>query len=593
MLHHNSHDSFYRVPSGPVPTGTEVLFRFRCDEAGEVTLRTWSGCEKAYRMTASQSDPFVYEVSIHVPEKPGLFWYDFIIYDKEGRVTRYGNAPDLLGGVGAPRADGTNPPSYQITVYQPSYHTPAFMHGANIYQIFPDRFFKAETAAVDERTDRPMHGDWNEPVLFEKDSPDGKYRALDCYGGTINGIRAKLPYLKELGITVLYLNPVFKARSNHRYDTGDYKQVDPLLGTNEELSLLFEEAGRMGMSVMLDGVFSHTGDDSVYFNRYGRYAGPGAYQGSVSPYYSWFTFKQFPDEYKCWWGFDSLPECRKDNPDYQKFMFADQTGVVPYWIHAGSSGWRLDVADELSMDFLRKLRKAAKKADRDAVVLGEVWEDASNKVAYGETRCYCCGDTLDSVMNYPLREAILDFATGKTTAHDLERLVKHQAEVYPPQFRYALMNLLGSHDRARALNVLAGKEGKELTRREQAALRLTHDEYGLAIQRYKKCVDLLCALPGCPTIYYGDEAGMTGCTDPFCRRTYPWGHEDVSLQSYVRAKLTHRRRSPVLKLGHCDITALDDDTVRIRRYLTDVDALGRKAHSAGEEIITVSRAVSV
>jgi len=589
MMLHNSHDPFYRVPSGPVPAGASVLIRFRCDEAGVVALRTWNGCEKAYHMDVSASDPAVYEATIHVPEEPGLFWYDFIIYRKDGRVVRYGNAPDQLGGVGAARADGINPPSYQITVYQPGYHTPGFMHGANIYQIFPDRFFRAPTAAVDTRTDRPMHKDWSEPVLYEKDSPDGKYRALDCYGGTINGIREKLSYLKDLGVTVLYLNPIFKARSNHRYDTGDYTQVDPLLGTNEELELLFKEAADAGISVMLDGVFSHTGDDSLYFNRYGRYDSVGAYQSQESPYYGWFTFKHFPEEYRCWWNFDSLPECRKDNENYQQFMFQDKTGIVPRWIHAGSSGWRLDVADELSMDFLRKLRKSAKKARRDAVVLGEVWEDASNKIAYGEVRCYCTGDTLDSVMNYPLREAILDFITGKTTAHDLERLVKHQEEVYPVQFRYALMNLLGSHDRPRALNVLAGKDGKNMTRAEQSTLRLTHDEYALAAERYRKCIDLLCALPGCPTIYYGDEAGMTGCTDPFCRRPYPWGHEDKELQSYVRAKLTHHRRSPVLKSGYCEITALSDDTIRIRRYLTDTDALGHKAPSPNQEIITVTR----
>ncbi|MDO5143850.1 MAG: glycoside hydrolase family 13 protein [bacterium] len=589
MMLHDSHDAFYRVPAGPVPTGQVILFRFRCDEASSVILRTWSGTEHAYSMIPSQADAHVWEVSIKAPSEPGLFWYDFIIYRRDNRVVRYGNADDQLGGVGVSREDGSSPASYQLTVYRRSYRTPTFMHGANIYQIFPDRFFKAPTQAVDPRTDRPMHKCWDEPVLYEKDSPDGTYQALDCYGGTINGIIEKLPYLKELGVTVIYLNPVFKSRSNHRYDTGDYTQVDPLLGTNEELGMLFSRAKEMNMHVMLDGVFSHTGADSLYFNQYGNYPGKGAYQGKESPYYSWYTFRHFPNDFKCWWNFVSLPECRKDNPDYQQFMFQDETGIVPRWIHAGSCGWRLDVADELSMDFLRKLRVAAKKADHDAVVLGEVWEDASNKIAYNELRCYCCGDTLDSVMNYPLREAILGFVSGKGTAHDLVRLVKHQAEVYPPQFRYALMNLVGSHDRARALNVLVGRDGQGMQRAEQAALTLSHAEYTLAVKRYKLCIDLLCALPGCPTVYYGDEAGMTGCTDPFCRKPYPWGREDRELQSYVKAKLTHHRHSVVLRLGHCEIEALDDDTVRIRRFLNGSDGLGHKAADGVQEIVTVNR----
>ena len=263
---------------------------------------------------------------------------------------------------------------------------------------------------------------------------------------------------------------------------------------------------------------------------------------------------------------------------------------MPYWIRQGSGGWRLDVADELSMDFLRKLRRSAKKADRNAVVLGEVWEDAANKEAYGEVRCYCCGDTLDSVMNYPLRSAILDFASGKSSAMDLVRLIRHQAEVYPAPFRYSLMNLLGSHDRARALNALVGRDGEGLSKKQQAKIKLTNYEYTLAVKRYKLCLDILCALPGCPTVYYGDEGGVTGCGDPFCRRTYPWGQEDEELRSYVRHKLTHRRHSTVLRYGFCEVQAVDADTLRIRRYLDGKqDALGHKTAVCGEEILTIRR----
>ena len=588
MMLHNSHDPFYRVPAGPVPCGTSVLFRFRCDEAQSVTLRTWMEHEHTYPMSATEEGD-VWEVSLEAPAKAGQFWYDFTIVLKNGSTVRYGNAEDQLGGEGQVITSGPLP-SYLLTVYSKSYRTPAWMHGASIYQIFPDRFCKAPSASVDCRTDRPMHADWNEPVLYEKDSPDGSYQALDCYGGTLNGIRRKLPYLHDLGVTVLYLNPVFQARSNHRYDTGDYKRVDPLLGTNEELTALFREAEALDMHVMLDGVFSHTGADSRYFNQLGHYEDIGACQSEDSPYFGWYTFKRYPDLYRSWWGFPSLPECRKDNASYQDFMFHEGTGVVPWWILQGSSGWRLDVADELSLDFLRKLRRAAKKADRNAVVLGEVWEDASNKEAYGEIRCYCCGDTLDSVMNYPLRSAILDFVSGKSTAYDLVRLIRHQEEVYPAPFRYSLMNLLGSHDRPRVLNALVGREGTNVDRAQQARIHLTHYEYALAVKRYKLCLDILCALPGCPTIYYGDEAGMTGCSDPFCRGTYPWGKEDRELQSYVREKLNHHQASDVLRLGFCEVEAMDDDTLRIRRYLKGKqDALGSRTGVTGQETALIKR----
>ena len=587
MLLHDSHKSFYRQPAGPLPAGSEVTIRLQCDEATSVVLRTWMDEELCYTMLPTEKN--VWELGVLLPNHPGLFWYSFIVYREDGHTVRYGNAYDKLGGEGAVYEEGDTE-SFQITVYDLNYATPDYMHGANIYQIFPDRFWRAATQSIDKRTDRHVHERWNEDLLLN-DAPgkSDEYMPLDFFGGTLTGIQEKLPYLKSLGVDILYLNPIFQASSNHRYDTGDYKKIDPLLGTEAEFKALCAAAEALGMRVMLDGVFSHTGEDSVYFNRYGHYDSVGAYQSEDSPYYGWYTFRHFPDDYRCWWNFVTLPECRKDNPDYQEFIFQDGEGVVPRWIHAGACGWRLDVADELSMDFLRKLRVAAKKAKPDAVVLGEVWEDASNKVAYGETRCYCAGDTLDSVMNYPLREAILNFITCKSTAYDLARLIRHQEEVYPAQFRYSLMNLLGSHDRARVLNVLCGRDGAGLPKAEQKALRLSPEEYELAVERLRKCVDILCALPGCPTIYYGDEAGLTGCADPFCRRPYPWGHEDAQLRSYIAAKLGHRRESDVLKYGHCVVEALDDDTIIITRTLGEIDALGKPSEGRGKEVIKIRR----
>ncbi len=587
MMLHDSHKAFFRQPMGPAVAGSQVTIRFQCDEATAVILRTWQDEELCYAMINTGDN--VWETSVVLPENPGLYWYRFIVYRMDGRTLTYGNKPDHLGGEGMIYTEG-EAESFQITVYDKAFTTPSYFHSANIYQIFPDRFFRAKTEAKDDRQDRYLHEKWDEEMLSVGDMRGGRYQELDFYGGNLNGVRAKLPYLKELGVDIIYLNPIFRARSNHRYDTGDYAKIDPLCGTEEEFEILCEEARTYGMRVLLDGVFSHTGEDSIYFNRFGHYPTLGAYQGESSPYYDWFTFKKFPEDYRAWWGIMSLPELVKSNPEYQKYMFRDKDGIVPRWIHKGACGWRLDVADELSMDFLRKLRIAARKADPEAVVLGEVWEDASNKVAYGEMRCYCTGDTLDSVMNYPLREAILEFATGKSSAYDFERLVKHQAEVYPAQFRYALMNLVGSHDRPRALNMLVDKGCMDMPKDEQQAVRLTVDEYDLAVQRYKMCIDLLCALPGCPTVYYGDEAGLCGCHDPWNRRPFPWGKEDAALTQYVSNKLTHRQQSDVLKYGLCDIEAVDEDTLTIIRYMDGgVDGLGNPTKCQEREVITICR----
>ena len=587
MMLHDSHKAFFRQPMGPAVAGSQVTIRFQCDEATAVILRTWHDEELCYAMLNTGDD--VWETSVLLPENPGLYWYRFIVYRKDGRTLTYGNQPDQLGGEGMIYTEG-EAESFQITVYDKAFTTPSYFHSANIYQIFPDRFFRAKTQAKDDREDRYLHENWDEEMISVGDMRGGKYQELDFYGGNLNGVREKLPYLKELGVDIIYLNPIFRARSNHRYDTGDYSKIDPLCGTEAEFEILCEEAKSYGMHVLLDGVFSHTGEDSIYFNHFGHYPNLGAYQGESSPYYEWYTFKKFPEDYRAWWGIMSLPELVKSNPDYQKYMFRDKEGIVPRWIHKGACGWRLDVADELSMDFLRKLRIAARKADPEAVVLGEVWEDASNKVAYGEMRCYCTGDTLDSVMNYPLREAILAFATGKSTAKDFVRLVKHQAEVYPAQFRYALMNLVGSHDRPRALNMLVDKGCMDLPKDEQQHIHLTVDEYELAVKRYKMCIDLLCALPGCPTVYYGDEAGLCGCHDPWNRRPFPWGKEDKALTQYVSNKLTHRQQSDVLKYGLCDIEAIDADTISITRYMDGgLDGLGNPTTCQEREVITVCR----
>ena len=577
-LFHDSQSPLCRMPMGAIPCGQEAVFRFRGDSAVRaVTLRFYDGTEKWFPMEREKGCWF--HASVRMPKTPILCWYDFRAEDRDGNLIGYGCPQDGLGGEGLV---SDKPRAWQITVYDEAYQTPEWLRSGVMYQIFPDRF-RASGEAHPRREECYYHEAWDEaPILMPEGGDDNCAR--DFFGGDLRGIQEKLPYLKELGVTVLYLNPVFQARSNHRYDTADYSRIDPLLGDNEDFSALCRAAKQAGIRIMLDGVFSHTGEDSIYFNRYGRFPSVGACQSTQSPYYSWYRFNRYPDEYRCWWGFHTLPEIDKSSESYRDFMFREG-GIVRGWIGRGSSGWRLDVADELSMSFLRELRQAVKTQDPDAVVLGEVWEDASHKVAYGEMRCYCQGDTLDSVMNYPLREAALDFFTGKADAFALRRLILSQQENYPAPFYYSLMNLTGSHDRARAINTLCGVTWEELPPAQRRGKRMGPAETKKGEARYVEMIRLLCALPGIPCVYYGDEQGLQGAPDPFCRGTFPWTGGNDELRKKIQALLWQRRQSRALQTGTLRVEAKDADTLVITREIRDgQDVFG---DAAKDERVTV------
>ncbi|MDD3411699.1 MAG: glycoside hydrolase family 13 protein [Eubacteriales bacterium] len=581
----------FRNPVGPVKAGGKLTLRFYAKDCAGVDVRTWNGEEHFAPMKPIGDDTF--ELTLTAPEKPMVFWYDFVVHAPEGDA-RYGTSYDQLGGEGAVYAVGAVQ-SYQVTVYDPAYQTPKALHSAVIYQIFPDRFRKkgrlteARRQAIEKaHPDATFHAKWEEAPLLLPDPINGDNRAHDFFGGTLAGIAEKLDELAELGVTVLYLNPVFRSASNHRYNTGDYMEIDPILGTNADFTKLCKAAAERGITVLMDGVFSHTGSDSLYFNRDGNYDSVGAYQSPDSPYADWYTFRQFPDDYECWWGVYTLPAVRKENPEYQAFLTDEQTGVLPEWIRRGAGGWRLDVADELPMELIGKMRRGIKALDPDAALIGEVWEDASNKIAYGSMRSYCLGDTLDSVMNYPLRRGVIDFFTGAMDAPDLCRLLLHQREVYPAPFYYSLMNLLGSHDRVRILNALSGydREGAvQMPREESRLIRLTPEQLAQAKARYVEAMRLLCAIPGAPTIYYGDEIGMTGMADPWNRTPMDWKHADEELRGQIAALLRERRKSRVLQTGFFDCEALDADTLLIRRYaVKSKDAFGATLRAADREV---------
>ncbi len=569
-LYHHSQSLDCRAPAGAVPTGTTVRLRlYTTLEAKVATLRTWFGDTQEYPMT-----PYGYrgfEATIQVPKTPCTLWYDFRVEDGRGRRYYCGNAHDKLGGVGATYLD--QPPSFQITVYDPAFDPPEYLRRGIMYQIFPDRFHRSRPPQS-PRKDLTLNHDWEDlPWVPYEIIPGADHQPVDFFGGDLEGIRQKLPYLKDLGITVLYLNPIFQARSNHRYDTGDYQKVDPMLGTLEDFTRLCREAEAMGIRVLLDGVFSHTGEDSIYFNRYGNYDSLGAYQSKKSRYYPWYRFMKYPDIYASWWNIPTLPEVNKDDPTFRQFILG-RRGIARLWVKRGAYGWRLDVADELPMDFLRQLRQGVKEENPDAVLLGEVWEDASNKVAYGKLRSYCLGDTLDTVMNYPLRDVLIRFFTHQADAAQVVRLVRSQQENYPAGFFYSLMNLLGSHDRARILNTLVKRDYSDLLPRDRGRQQLPEALRRLGMQRLKTMLQVIVALPGMPALYYGDEAGMEGATDPFCRGTFPWGREDTQLVAFVKEQFRLRRQRPVLQVGLLEIAAEGADTLLIWR---GADHLGRDA----------------
>lgn len=448
---------------------------------------------------------------------------------------------------------------FQLTVYAQDYNTPDFLKGGVMYQIFPDRFCKSGETHENIPDGRVMRDDWDGTPWYKPDH-NGHVWNNDYFGGDFAGIQSKLKYLSDLGVTCIYLNPIFESHENHRYNTADYMNADPLLGTNDEFEELCKEAAKYGISVILDGVFSHTGADSRYFNKFGRYKDEaGAYQSQESKYYEWYSFINYPDTYEAWWGIDTLPNVWENNEAYTEFICGDE-GVLHYWLSKGAAGFRLDVADELPDLFLNNLRKSVKKFSEDKIVIGEVWEDASNKESYGIKRRYLLGEQLDSVMNYPFREAIINFVKGGTP-RDFIYSIMTILENYPQPSIDVLMNFVSTHDIERAINRLGGEYCDDKDKDWMAERRLTTEQYQKGKNLLKSAMALMFFLPGVPSIYYGDEAGLEGYKDPFNRRCYPWGSEDHELINYVSELSRVRKSIPNMKNGRTYFVINDEQTV--------------------------------
>ena len=474
-------------------------------------------------------DRDLFRATLDTGDYVGLVWYSFRLEGLDGRQEELG--------------------PYQLTVYDGAEDVPEWFGEGVTYQIFPDRFRRTRvpdpTGMVGGRS---VHTGWDEEPEYRPDQ-NGEVRNRDFFGGSLAGVLEKLPYLRGLGVDTLYFCPVFEAPENHRYGTGDYEKIDPMLGTEADFRALCDAAHQLGMRVMLDGVFNHQAFVSRYFNGDGSYQSVGAAQSQDSPYYPWYHFSHWPDHYDSWWGIYSLPAVDESQPTYRDFIFAGENSIIRRWLNAGADGWRLDVADELPDDFVHGIHQAARQAKPDAVVIGEVWEDGSNKIAYGVRRRHILGGHCDGLMNYPFRNALLSFLLGDDAFH-FKQAMETIRENYPPFAWRSAMNFLGTHDTPRILTLLGvGSECRERSREWRASFRMEADQRRRGKELLKLGAALLFAFPGSPTVYYGDEAGMEGFEDPFNRRTFPWGREDYELLGWF-TRLGHlRQESPALRRG--------------------------------------------
>lgn len=527
-IRYNSKSLEFKKPFGAVSNTQEVCFCIHvniCENAENVFLiYRQDNSEDPIYINMHKIDNYdnfdVFSCCVKF-DKPDLYFYRFEIkncYETKhvGLKDGYGVIEEWL-------------PEWQLTVYDSNFKTPDWAKGGIMYQIFPDRFCRSEKfQPLPAKNPRIIHENWYDIPDFIYDNPE--YKANDYYCGNILGIEEKLDYIKALGVNIIYLNPIFESPEYHRYSTGNYMNVDPYFGTNEQFEKFTKKCNDIGIKVVLDGVFSHTGADSIYFNKYSHYDSVGAYNSEDSQYYNWYSFINYPNEYESWWGFENLPNVRETNPQYMEYI-TGENGVIQNWQKLGANGWRLDVADELPDEFLDSLYARAKATDKDCFVIGEVWEDATNKFAYGVRRRYLLGGQMDSVMNYPWRTAILEYVQNGDEKLFNDRLICIM-ENYPPQVLQCLMNSLSTHDTLRAITYFGVEH--DVPDNEKGAYRMTEEEYAKGKSMLIQAVFLQFTLPGIPSIYYGDEVGLQGFRDPYCRMGYPYGYEDVEILDFYR-----------------------------------------------------------
>ena len=568
-------DTRCKTPFGAAPCSTEVRFTLFDDAFCGCELlvyREFAGAEDVCPLPPAEGG---FSGAYTAPGEGELCWYVF-------RLTRWDGTLSYLGKNGL-RPDRDGAERWQLTVYEDT-GTPDWFGRGVTYQIFPDRFRRTGTPDVSGMVGhRWLHESWDDQPVFRPDE-DGQITNRDFFGGSLAGITEKLDYLQSLSVTTLYLNPIFEAASNHRYDTADYRAIDPLLGDEEAFRTLCREAHKRGMRVMLDGVFNHTGSRSRYFNADGFYPELGAAQSQDSPYYDWYSFHPWPTDYDAWWGVKTLPAVNEERPAYRQFIFKGEDSVVRHWLRCGADGWRLDVADELPGDFIAGIRRAMEDEKPDAYLLGEVWEDGSNKVAYSQRRRYLLGRETHGLMNYPFRTALLRWLGGGDAAEFRESMETLRAN-YPPAAFYGAMNFLGTHDTPRILTLL-GAEHIPAAKEERAAYALSPAQLARGRARLRLAGMLLYAFPGSPTLFYGDEAGMQGFEDPLNRGTYPWGREDAGLLDFFRTLGRLRRERQSLQTGTLTYVYAQGGGLVIAREHEGETTMA--ALNAGDEVLTLT-----
>ena len=547
QIFHDSQNSDLRQPFGAVSIGTKVKIRLWTSKKclAYINLINFYNNQIEIQMNeigwSDSINNWIYEIEVDTHDSIGLIYYYFRV-NYYGQDIIYGNNIEALGGIG--QVYFNEPVSYQITVYSKN-NVPDWYKQGIIYQIFVDRFFNGqeEGKVLNPKKNTFIYGNWDDNPMYIKDM-DGNIVRWDFYGGNLLGVKKKLEYIKSLGVSVIYFNPIFDSPSCHKYDTGDYEKIDPMFGDEEIFKDLCNEAEKIGIKIILDGVFSHTGSDSKYFNKFGNYNSLGAYQSLQSPYYRWYRFNDYPDLYEAWWGFSNMPNIDELNPSYLDYIIRDDNSIVEKWIRLGASGWRLDVADELPDEFIKILKKKLKEVDKDSVLIGEVWEDASNKVSYSRKREYLFGNELDSVTNYPLRQIILDLVRNYIGNKSFIRRYLSLKENYPKEYFYSTMNILGNHDTERVLTMLNN-----------------------SVELLKEAVAIQMTLPGVPLIYYGDEAGLTGGKDPSNRKSYPWGKENDEILEFYKTITAIRVAEDALKIGEIKFLDFNNGVLGYERFI--------------------------
>ena len=558
---YDSKQEIYKSPFGTLVPGQVCTLHIHIPVNVETTsvicILSYDGGTHAQNVQLTLKErkgPYeIYGGEFSIPH-PGLYFYYFYIDTTDGgfRLFKQGDDTNM--------EDGS---LWQLSCIPADFHTPDWAKGATIYQIFPDRFCKSGQCDLTGKLEPyTVHKSWCEEVQW-KPLPDGTVLNNDFYGGNFRGIAEKMDYIASLGTTMLYLNPISKSFSSHRYDTGDYKTPDPMLGTQEDFAALCRAAHDHGIRVILDGVYSHTGSNSLYFNRDGSFESCGAYNSQESPYYSWYTFHHWPHTYNSWWNFDTLPTVNKMDPAFIRYIITDEDSVVAHWLNLGADGYRLDVADELPDEFIRLLRQRIKQINPDALLLGEVWEDASTKCAYGMRRTYFTGGELDAVMNYPFRTAIINYVRGIDGGKGLKDTVMTIVENYPREVVHCNMNLLGTHDTSRILTALV--DDFDGSREEKAKRHLSRNQFDVAYDRLLMASFLQYTLPGSPSLYYGDEACMEGYRDPFNRRPFPWGRENPDFLNHFQRLGRLRREHEAFRLGDIRFFTAEDKHIGFTR----------------------------